>query len=95
MRATHSSRPTIFFARNKIFFPHNKILFAPNKILFAHNKILFVHNKIFFAHNKNKQTKSWPAGWPVDASYTCGLQMPVIHAGYKCRLYRCRLCRLL
>ena len=46
MSATHSSRPTIFFARNKIFF--------------AHNKILFAHNKIFFAHNKNKQTKSRP-----------------------------------
>ena len=47
MSATHSSRPTIFFARNKIFFARNKILFAHNKILFAHNKILFAHNKIF------------------------------------------------
>ena len=66
MSATHSSRPTIFFARNKIFF-------ARNKILFAHNKILFAHNKIFFARNKNKQTKSRPAGRPVDAGYRCRL----------------------
>ena len=59
MSATHSSRPTIFFARKKI--------------AFAHNKILFARNKIFFAHNKNKQTKSRPAGQPVDAGYTCRL----------------------
>ena len=62
MSATHSARPTIFFARNKIFF--------------ARNKIFFAHNKIFFAHNKNKQTKSRPAGrWmpAIDAGYRCRL----------------------
>ena len=59
MSATHSARPTIFFARNKIFF--------------AHNKILFAHNKIFFAHNKSKQTKSRPAGRRVESGYRCRL----------------------
>ena len=70
MSATHSSRPTIFFARNKIFFARNKIFFAHNKIFFAHNKIFFAHNMILFAHSKifRQWTPVIDAG-SIDASY--------------------------